>query len=317
MDQPEWWTWIWNWWTQNSEGVRDLVLTVGAVVGFFLLMWRNWNVHRQAGAALEQSNAALEQAKIAERRHESQVEADRERRITDSVTRAVEQLGSNKLETRLGAIYALERIAKESARDHWPIMETLTAFVRERAPRTEKEGGGPETDVQVALTVIGRRRLEHDTDGQCLDLVRANLRGAILSGGHMEHANFSDAQLQVSQLVEAHLEYERLWDAYLQHALLRGVYLEHADLTGAHMEDANLEVARLKGAILNQAHLDNARLQSADLRDTFMFGVRLSGAELFGADLTGAQGLVQDELNKAWSDRETKLPEGLTIPGGR
>ena len=31
-------------------------------------------------------------------------------------------------------IYALERISRDSRRDYWTIMETLTAYVRERAP---------------------------------------------------------------------------------------------------------------------------------------------------------------------------------------
>ena len=38
------------------------------------------------------------------------------------------------LEVRLGAIYALERIAQDSERDHIPIMETLCAYIRENAP---------------------------------------------------------------------------------------------------------------------------------------------------------------------------------------
>jgi hypothetical protein len=58
-----------------------------------------------------------------------------EGQITERFTRAVDQLGSDKLEIRLGGIYALERIAKDSAdKDHWTIMEILTAFVRERSP---------------------------------------------------------------------------------------------------------------------------------------------------------------------------------------
>lgn len=131
---PDWWSWL----AANSETIRNLALTIaaalGAIVGLPLLAWRTWNIHRQSEAALRQAEAALAQADTAARRHVAQASADRDWRITDSFTRAVEQLGSDKLETRLGAIYALERIAEESPRDHWPIMETLTAFVRDRAP---------------------------------------------------------------------------------------------------------------------------------------------------------------------------------------
>lgn len=54
--------------------------------------------------------------------------------ITDRYTKAIEQLGAEKLEVRLGGIYALERIAVDSKRDHPTIVEVLSAFVRERAP---------------------------------------------------------------------------------------------------------------------------------------------------------------------------------------
>ncbi len=72
-------------------------------------------------------------------RHFGQTNADRQRRITESFAKAVEQLGSDKLEVRLGGIYSLERISKESPDDYWTVMENLTAFVRERSRRNEAE----------------------------------------------------------------------------------------------------------------------------------------------------------------------------------
>jgi hypothetical protein len=60
--------------------------------------------------------------------------------ITDRYTKAVEQLGGDKLDVRLGGIYALERIAVDSKRDHQTIVAVLSAFVRERTDpvRTDK-----------------------------------------------------------------------------------------------------------------------------------------------------------------------------------
>jgi hypothetical protein len=62
-------------------------------------------------------------------------ETTREGQITERFTKAIDQLGNDKPQIRLGGIYALERIAKESPQDHWPIMEVLTAYIRETAPR--------------------------------------------------------------------------------------------------------------------------------------------------------------------------------------
>jgi Flp pilus assembly protein TadB len=74
---------------------------------------------------------------IALLRHFAQTDADRQRRITENFSKAIEQLGSDKLEVCLGGIYALERISQESPRDYWAVMENLTAFVRERSRRNE------------------------------------------------------------------------------------------------------------------------------------------------------------------------------------
>jgi hypothetical protein len=49
----------------------------------------------------------------------------RQGQVTDRYTKAIEQLGSDKLEVRIGGIYALERIAHDSPRDHPTIMEVL------------------------------------------------------------------------------------------------------------------------------------------------------------------------------------------------
>ena len=112
---------------RTAEALYHLALIVAGAIGIPLLY------HRRTRAVDRSANAAL-QAKTAAERHKEQTDADRERRITESFAKAVEQLGDDKLEVRLGGIYTLERIARESERDYWPIMETLTAYVRERAP---------------------------------------------------------------------------------------------------------------------------------------------------------------------------------------
>jgi hypothetical protein len=62
-----------------------------------------------------------------------------EGQVTERFTRAIEQLGSDQLEIRLGGIYALERVVRDSVKDHWPIMEVLTAYVRQHARRRQED----------------------------------------------------------------------------------------------------------------------------------------------------------------------------------
>src|SRR5215217_4048449 len=82
--------------------------------------------------------------------------------ITERFTHAIDQLGADNaeggknLELRLGGIYALERIARVSEEHHLPIMEVLTAYVREHAPKkpydkTKKDDPFPEPDIAATL----------------------------------------------------------------------------------------------------------------------------------------------------------------------
>ena len=87
------------------------------------------------------------------------LQVNREGQITERFTRAIDQLGKvedgQKLfEIRVGGIYALERIARESEEDYWPIMEILTAYARQNAPlppEAGKERTEDATDEQRAM----------------------------------------------------------------------------------------------------------------------------------------------------------------------
>ena len=100
------------------------------VCSVIYLLWIN-----QAAAA-----ATLAGAWFALGRSFAQAEADRRRRITESYSKAVTQLASDKVEERLGGIYTLESISKESPNDYWTVMETLCAFVANVRSETNKDG---------------------------------------------------------------------------------------------------------------------------------------------------------------------------------
>ena len=122
--------------------------------------------------------------------------------VTDRYTKAIEQLGSDKLDVRIGGIYALERVARDSARDHPTVMEVLSAFVREhsheqRSPTPEPTDALPtrrtRPDVQAAVTVIGRRISRNDRE-------RIDLSGALLSGALLADTDLAGAILSGADL---------------------------------------------------------------------------------------------------------------------
>ena len=123
--------------------------------------------------------------------------------VTDRFSKAVEMLADEKLEVRLGGIYSLERIARDSKADHPVVIEVLTAFVRARsAPKEENEKPLPQ-EIQSTLTVIGRRiptENEQRIDLRGADLSGADLRGADLNGANLNGADLRGADLNGTKL---------------------------------------------------------------------------------------------------------------------
>jgi hypothetical protein len=210
-------------------------------------------------AVLVGATAALRQVRVA-----------REGQVTERFTRAIDQLGHESLNVRLGGIYGLERITRDSEQDRSTIAEVLTAFVRGHAPWPPSRPGQPPEDlpvediaplqrwapdVQAALTVLGRREPAFGPD---LDLRHADLRGANLRRAVLEQAVLEGARLQRANLSHALLGAAHLEDAQLQGALLYGARMRSAWLDGAQLQGAQLQ-----GAKLYLTDLDHAQLQGA------------------------------------------------------
>ncbi len=227
----------------------------------------------------------------------------REGQVTDRYTKAIEQLGSDKLDVRIGGIYALERVARDSARDHPTVMEVLAAFIREHSrkqwmpPLTDVPGAGRSArpDVQAALTVIGRRDTKRDI--RRIDLSRTDLSGA----------NLYDADLSGTLLVGTTFTGADLVGARFVGAILLGAHLDGPDLMRASFADAVLKRAHLDGATLAYADLSRADLSGADLTDAILNDADLTRADLTRADLTGAN------LSHARWPEDTPVPEGWTL----
>ncbi|MFI6005015.1 pentapeptide repeat-containing protein [Streptomyces sp. NPDC051366] len=245
---------------------------------------------------------------------------NREGQVTDRYTRAITQIASEKRVEQLGGIYALERIMRDSERDHVTIVEVLAAFVREHAPapgeRTTPsapqaaEWSGPGASqstrvlrpepVEAALAVLLRRpQNRHETFH--LNLTETDLRQAVLSEAPLGKANLTGAHMQKAQMRKAHLENALLGWARLEEANLERADLQEAFLTGARLKKTNLKGANLRKANLFGAHLEETELQGATLDE----------ADLFGADLRTALHLTVEQLVSACPSEHTSLPAHL------
>jgi Pentapeptide repeats (8 copies) len=239
------------------------------------------------------------------------VKATEEKNITERYSKAVEQLGDKeKLEVRLGGIYDLERIAKDSKKDYWRTINVLIDFIRGKTSYIKHNSDySIPPDVQAALKVIkqphylrGLRDGEIDLRGSYLK--KADLKNAFLNKAYFIKVNFVEANLQKARLFKANLS-----EANLCKADMTDAYLIKANFYKTILTQANLKNANLKKANLEQANLREANLEQANLRES-----KLTGADLKGANLSKAIGLTQEQISQAFIDRTTTLPSYLPLP---
>ncbi len=312
--------------SDNHEAFRTYGLIMGGVAGLIFAFWRARIATRQAEAAAARADAAIDQAQAAN----EQARADNEQariaeqgHITDRFSTAVEHLGGEQLPVRLGGIYALWRLIKDSPeRDVISVIDILCAFVRDPPhPRTglpdpdaskdkrsaaEKGDEADSTsklrpDVQTVLNLLGTKKAVYRRllpAGYRLDFTGADLSRANLTGADLSRANLTDANLTGARLTDANLS-----GAQLTIADLTDAFLTDADLTGARLTGANLSGAHLRGADLTRADLWLGNLTRADLTD----------ANLTDANLWLADNPTQEQLDSACISEGGKpphLPEG-------
>jgi hypothetical protein len=228
-----------------------------------------------AGVAVIAAVVATWQQLDTDRRQlRQQLEVAGQQQATDRFAQALDQLGSEQLDVRLGGIYGLERVAGGAAtqlaqggayrapdwasQDRVQVFEILSAYVRTTSHRPPIGPAGStdlqvrQADVHAAVTVLARRTV---LDGD----PPLDLSGSVLAG--------------------ARLGWARLAGADLRGADVRGTSLQHAELAGAHLEQSLLCGTEFQDADLRGAHLAGARV-SADTRWPAGFDWKAAGARL-------------------------------------
>lgn len=194
--------------------------------------------------------------------------ATEDKQVTERFTKAIEQLGSEKPEVCMGGIYALERIANDSKRDHWIVMEVLCSFVRHRSSM-DKNRGNQQTiskEIQAALTVIKRRKISQDPKQKVLDLSFSYLKGANLRG-----EGFKSIFLEKEDFVRSSLR--------------------EADFTGSNLELSDFTGSDLVGACFSKANLNSAAFTRANLLQADFTNASTTATKFKDANLSEVKGL--------------------------
>ncbi|MGW2571704.1 pentapeptide repeat-containing protein [Streptomyces sp. NPDC001537] len=249
--------------------------------------------------------------------------ATREGQVTDRFSRAVDQLGSDKMDVRIGGIYALWRIADHSVRDHEAVVSIMAAYLRTHLPWPPREPGSPAADVsinsvwpletraadaQTALTCLGVLRREGRPDW--LNVSLTDLRRADCDGLWLLGVNLDGACLEAASVYQANLSKASLIAANLRHAELGTSILHQVRCIEADLRGARLVKADVREADFSRADLREANLRKARAHDALFAGADLRLADLRGCDLSGAD-LRQAKLEGALASDLTVWPTGF------
>jgi hypothetical protein len=159
--------------TTLLQGLGALLVLTGAAIGASV----TYGGVRETRRQIAQTAAA----------NEEQFTLIREGQITDRYTKAVDQLGHEELAVRVGGVYALQRIARDSRGDRATIAEVLCAYARS-AERTALADEDPESHtfekraphVQAALTVLAEWWRRVGGEPEWRDLHGADFQDALL-----------------------------------------------------------------------------------------------------------------------------------------
>ncbi|MGW4179698.1 pentapeptide repeat-containing protein [Streptomyces rubiginosohelvolus] len=300
-------------------GFRTALVALGAGLIAGLGLYYTHRSHKHTEKLFEQSEKLFEHTRSKDR---EQAQLTREGQLTDRYVEAVKLLSSEHMTVRIGGVFSLERIAKDSKHDRPTVTELLTAHVREstRSDRRSPKDIDVTADVQAALTVLGRRAAAPGRNR--LDFYHCGLRDADLSGGDFREAMFYYSNLTATSFADARLDGAGLSFCktdgataftgssarganFVNASYPKSWFLE-ADLTGADFYGCDLSGSDFGRRYAKDGNpptppsiLTNARFTKANL----------AGTNLRGVDLSTVRGLERDQLSRAITDKNTILPK--------
>ncbi len=217
-----------------------------------------------------------------------QLKVAQEGQITERFTRAVDQLGNVQPDVRLGGVYGLARIAKDSPPDRATIAEILAAYIRGHAPWPPPSG--PIREAPSWLMTHGDDYLSQEAQVFVLsESIKAEHLPLLQSRAPDIQAALNVIAQELCDVTES----VNLRSVDLRKANLRRAYLRGSDLTGTRLDGADLTGAHLEGAILCETSLVEAKLSEAHLnRDhpgepTCLVKANLQRAKLIGTTWSG------------------------------
>ncbi|HEX8867401.1 MAG TPA: hypothetical protein VF821_17210 [Lentzea sp.] len=261
----------------KHEAIKTGGLAGGAIVALYAL-WLNDRRRK-----VEEARQELESQRI---------EHDRSRVADERFARAVELLGHDAAQVRVGAMHALAGLAKSRAEYTQTVLDILCAYLRRPFQRIEDElenFEGELNEVELEVRLTSQRLIEDllprvdEKDPVKYDL---NLTKAHLEYMDLSYRQVGDLVMRVAHLNEANAFHHMVihGDVYLTEAEVTGrLYMHHTEFRGKAW------FSRFKARGL------------AVLTDSkFLAETKFTGSEWADLKADGCTFAVQAELPEAW-----------------
>lgn len=239
--------------------------------------------------------------------------ATQEKQIAERFSKAVEMLGHEEnVHIRLGGIYALERIAMDSRKDHYPVMQVLAAFIRTKTSVVrEQESDTKQPDIHEYEPFSSHREYyEQEQEREQEERFGEYQDHENLCAGEYEHFigtlnknyvpnHLIDIQAAVSVIGRRNLGDSSSYPLDLSKTLLEGITFEgnyeNVSFYNAHFKDCifGIQTGKEKTSFrddnFNEAIFEKVKFEGSAFRKAhFKNSVFISATFIKDADFTGA-----------------------------
>lgn len=247
---------------------------------------------------------------------ERQTRAQEEGLTTDRIRHAVEGLGAEKqvyhadncgtnptartvpnLEVRIGAIYALERISEDSARDRINVSKIITEYLRRHSIEYD-ERSRTRSDVEAAfqaLSPISKKLMitNHEDISYILDLNSCRIIGANVSQSTLFSSDFRNSRLSSASLSNSIIVKCRFFKAEIKDTQLEDSKFDRVNFSQSKIEESCLDRTHVKNCDFSKSTLNNNSMQhlsvsGSSFAGTTMIGNKLEHAKITRCDARGA-----------------------------
>lgn len=262
--------------TPDWDDLRSALIVSAASLGVPFLVWRTFLLARQTQVQQERllSDSFVQAIKLLAEKTSPDNQQVRNLQVEDKSKKHLSIISEDSedanVEVRVGAIYALSRIASSSDTYYWQTVETLTSYIKRHCREP--------FDYISAKDMAAIKEKRASLDAEALNLIFQEYGDKLFDIRHQFPHPREDVQAAISVVCG-----REGGSHFRQTSTGRRIRLGYTVL-----QQADMRYCKLRGASLQGTRAERVDFRFGDLRDTDFYHARLDGGFIDGAILQGA-----------------------------